>query len=51
MDRRQFPTRSVTLLSATSLGLKLPEASTWSGFRMPEEADPHERTFLQWPVN
>ncbi len=22
-----------------------------SGFRYPEETDPHERTFMQWPVN
>lgn len=22
-----------------------------AGFRLPEEAEPHERTFMQWPVN
>ena len=51
MKRRQFLTRSVAMLSATSLGLKVSEASTQNGFRMPEEADPHERTFMPWPVN
>lgn len=26
-------------------------AGTQSGFRMPDETEPHERTLMQWPVN
>ena len=51
MKRRQFLTRSVAMLGATSLGMKMSSASTQAGFCMPEESDPHERTFMQWPVS
>ncbi|MEM9277872.1 MAG: agmatine deiminase family protein [Pseudomonadota bacterium] len=27
------------------------KVSGFSGYRMPEEAEPHERTFMQWPVS
>lgn len=37
---------------AQSTGLSMAEESiASSGFRMPEEAEQHERTFMQWPVN
>jgi agmatine deiminase len=49
--------RTVTLgLAATAAGLGLgagrgEAAMSELGFWVPDEAEPHERTFMQWPVN
>lgn len=32
-------------------GVSGAKAATRTGFSLPEEAQPHERTFMQWPVN
>lgn len=52
MTRRSL-FRSVTAAGSLSLlprGASAAGAGS-SGFRYPEETDPHERTFMQWPVN
>ncbi|MEM8974866.1 MAG: agmatine deiminase family protein [Pseudomonadota bacterium] len=51
MKRRQFLTRSLASICATTLGWNMVQASSFKGFQMPDEAEPHERTFMQWPVN
>ncbi len=50
--RRQFIQSSVVLAAALMSG-SLPAAASAgaAGFRLPEETEPHERTFMQWPVN
>jgi len=39
------------MFGAATFGQGMSEAKTQPGFHMPEEAGPHERTFMQWPVN
>lgn len=51
MERRQFLARSLATLCMTTIGGQMVQANSFKGFRMPDEAEPHERTFMQWPVN
>ncbi|MBK4214726.1 agmatine deiminase family protein [Paracoccus caeni] len=38
-------------LSLAPRGLRAGQTARQAGFWYPEETDPHERTFMQWPVN
>lgn len=45
-----------TVLAASAIGVtpsmsNLDAATNNAGYWLPEEADPHERTFMQWPVS
>lgn len=51
MKRRTFLRNSMAAMGATMLGVKGAKAKALTGFRLPEESVPHERTFMQWPVN
>ena len=51
MLRRQFLRNSIALLGSTMTGISTVMAQKGAGFRLPEEAEPHERTFMQWPVS
>lgn len=53
MTRRSF-LRTAAATGGLSLLARKAAAGTSAraaGFRYPEETDPHERTFMQWPVN
>ncbi len=53
-SRRQF-LRTSAILAGAVMARSAPAGATASarasGYRMPEETEPHERTFMQWPVN
>jgi len=51
MQRRYFLKGASALLGAKMLSMSSTSAKTKAEFYWPEETAPHERTFMQWPVN
>lgn len=51
MRRRRFLRGGLALWGTAMAGAREPEAAEGTSFRLPEESEPHERTFMQWPVN
>lgn len=51
MKRRTLLTHSIMAAGAAKLGMPVLESQAASGFYMPDEAQTHERTFMQWPVS
>lgn len=49
--RRQVLCLGLAAMAAAGIGAAMSDAKQRNGYRLPEEADPHERTFMQWPVN
>lgn len=48
---QQIATIGVLAVSPSLTTCAAPTEMSHSNFWMPEESDPHERTFMQWPVN
>lgn len=54
INRRKFTVSAAgvpAFMAISGLGSTVISAQQPNGFWMPEEADTHERTFMQWPVN
>jgi len=55
LTRRPFLKSSLAMAAMTVCGTgmsgKVAAAVTGTGYRLPEEAEPHARTLMQWPVN
>jgi len=55
LSRRKFTKRASALAALATFpslsACAAPSEMTRTGFWMPEEAEPHERTFMQWPVS
>jgi agmatine deiminase len=54
MKRRNFVKLGSSALLLNGVGMTSSAATSsdpFNGFWMPEESDPHTRTFMQWPVN